>query len=130
METVIEDVKDEVATKRKLKDIEIFTEKELFAKVALDTPYRPDHYSILLFKEGEMKLLHNLIEYNVTANHLVLLPPKSFYQIQSLSPGSKLNLLLFGENMFLEAGIHLNVGIIIDLLKADIRKSFVLEWRC
>jgi len=127
MATEIESGIVEELQQRELEDFAIFDEKEIVGNLALNTPYRPEHFSILLFKEGEMKLSHNLIDYNISKNHLLLLPPKSFYQIESISPDSKLSVMLFKENYFLEAGIHLNIGIVIDLLKADIRKSFVLE---
>ena len=112
--------------KKDIKDFAVFTEEDFLPDISLNTPYRPEHFSILLFQKGGMKLLHNLVEYNLEENELVLLPPKSFYQIQSFLPESKMTIMLFNESFFIEAGFHLNIGMVIDLLKADIRKSFVL----
>jgi len=123
-------VQNEIVKTRSVKEVkefEIFTEKELSANLALNTPYRPDHFSIILLIKGQMNLLHNLVEYSVSNNHLLLLPPKSFYELKAISAGSKMICMLFKESYLLEAGLHLNIGIIIDLLKADIRKSFVLQ---
>ncbi|UHO36834.1 helix-turn-helix transcriptional regulator [Chryseobacterium capnotolerans] len=65
--------------------VEIFTQKNIFERIAVDKPFRPDNPSFIFIKSGTIKLRQHFSDLEVSANMFMVTDPQTIYEVISVT---------------------------------------------
>ncbi len=65
--------------------VEIFTQRNIFERIAVDKPFRPDNPSFIFIKSGTIKLRQHFSDLEVSANMFMVTDPQTIYEVVSVS---------------------------------------------
>ncbi|HSU49231.1 MAG TPA: AraC family transcriptional regulator [Segetibacter sp.] len=88
------------------KDFYVFEVNEALQRLPVQYPYRSDHFTIVLVKEGSASLKLNLLDYTIQKNNLVIISPNDLRQFITISPDCTFIGVGFTQNFLLHSGLH------------------------
>ncbi|RXM53449.1 MULTISPECIES: helix-turn-helix domain-containing protein [unclassified Chryseobacterium] len=65
--------------------VEIFTQKNIFERIAVDKPFRPENPSFIFIKSGTIKLRQHFSDLEVSANMFMVTDPQTIYEVISVT---------------------------------------------
>lgn len=65
--------------------VEIFTQENIFERISVDKPFRPDNPAFLFIKTGTMKLRQHFSDLELSANMFMVTDPQTVYEMVSVS---------------------------------------------
>lgn len=86
--------------------LHVIEEQECFRDVAIQYPFRSDHFSLMLVNKGEAKLRINLTEYSLSTNELMVIPPNAIRQFIEIDPDSLFTGIAFTAGFLSQSGMN------------------------
>lgn len=65
--------------------VEIFTQHNIFERISVDKPFRPDNPSFIFVKTGSIKLKQHFRDLEISANMFMVTDPQTVYEMISIS---------------------------------------------
>ncbi|MDQ0594652.1 AraC family transcriptional activator of pobA [Chryseobacterium ginsenosidimutans] len=65
--------------------VEIFTQHNIFERIAVDKPFRPDNPAFIFIKSGTIKLKQHFSDLELSANMFMVTDPQTVYEMISVS---------------------------------------------
>ncbi|WP_326982975.1 AraC family transcriptional regulator [Chryseobacterium sp. MYb264] len=65
--------------------VEIFTQHNIFQRIAVDKPFRPDNPAFIFIKSGTIKLKQHFRDLELSANMFMVTDPQTIYEMVSVS---------------------------------------------
>lgn len=65
--------------------VEIFTQHNIFDRIAVDKPFRPDNPAFIFIKSGTIKLKQHFRDLELSANMFMVTDPQTVYEMVSVS---------------------------------------------
>ncbi|WP_449387796.1 helix-turn-helix domain-containing protein [Chryseobacterium lineare] len=65
--------------------VEIFTQHNIFERIAVDKPFRPDNPAFIFIKTGTIKLKQSFRDLELSANMFMVTDPETVYEMISIS---------------------------------------------
>ncbi|WP_415326630.1 helix-turn-helix domain-containing protein [Chryseobacterium sp. MMS23-Vi53] len=65
--------------------VEIFTQHNIFERIAVDKPFRPDNPAFIFIKTGSIKLRQHFRDLELSANMFMVTDPQTVYEMISVS---------------------------------------------
>ena len=65
--------------------VEIFTQHNIFERIAVDKPFRPDNPAFIFIKTGTIKLRQHFSDLELSANMFMVTDPQTVYEMISVS---------------------------------------------
>jgi len=65
--------------------VEIFTQHNIFERIAVDKPFRPDNPAFIFIKSGTIKLKQHFRDLELSANMFMVTDPQTIYEMISVS---------------------------------------------
>lgn len=65
--------------------VDIFTERNIFERIAVDKPFRPDNPAFIFIKSGTIKLRQHFSDLEVSANMFMVTDPQTIYEVISVT---------------------------------------------
>lgn len=65
--------------------VEIFTQHNIFERIAVDKPFRPDNPAFIFIKTGSIKLKQHFSDLELSANMFMVTDPQTVYEMISVS---------------------------------------------
>ena len=65
--------------------VEIFTQHNIFERIAVDKPFRPDNPAFIFIKTGTIKLKQHFSDLELSANMFMVTDPQTVYEVISVS---------------------------------------------
>ncbi|UZT97787.1 AraC family transcriptional regulator [Chryseobacterium fluminis] len=65
--------------------VEIFTQHNIFERIAVDKPFRPDNPAFIFIKSGTIKLKQHFRDLELSANMFMVTDPQTIYEMVSVS---------------------------------------------
>lgn len=65
--------------------VEIFTQQNIFERIAVDKPFRPENPAFIFIKTGTIKLKQHFRDLELSANMFMVTDPQTIYEVVSVS---------------------------------------------
>lgn len=65
--------------------VDIFTERNIFERIAVDKPFRPENPAFIFIKSGTIKLRQHFSDLEVSANMFMVTDPQTIYEVISVT---------------------------------------------
>lgn len=88
------------------KDVFVYNRGTAIGKVAIEYPFRPDHYSIILVNCGTCEFQNNLKKELKTVDDMLIIAPYSWNQMMSISKDFQAQMVSFSMDFQMKTGLN------------------------
>ena len=112
---------------RTIENFELFTGKEITQRIEIGKVYRPAYYSILIIKEGNLTVKHNLSEYLIHKNALFFILPNAIYEFSDISHDFEVCGIIYTRQFLSQNGLHLNSSSILEVFASGFQPYYIVS---
>ncbi|NIF06371.1 helix-turn-helix transcriptional regulator [Chryseobacterium sp. Tr-659] len=88
--------------------VEIFTQRNIFERIAVDKPFRPDNPAFLFIKSGTIKLRQHFNDLELSANMFMVTDPQTIYEVVSVSEGFQSRMVSYKREFIAALSLKFN----------------------
>ena len=95
-------------------------EDDIRMKSLVQSPFRSDHFIIIMQVEGISQVRINSTEFNIHEKQVLLIPPNAVRQFQDIKPGNRFAGLVFTADFVARSGISKKDAEMLDFFSASL----------
>jgi AraC family transcriptional activator of pobA len=121
------EIPNKPAQPRTIESFALFTEREFTQRIEIGKVYRPAYYSIIIIKQGNLTVRHNLSEYVIHGNSLFFMLPNSIYEFSDISTDFEVCGIIYTRQFLSKNGLHLNSSSILEVFASGFQPYYTVS---